>query len=173
MELQYALYDALIGINVPSDKARAVVDAVERDMGTTLATKLDLRRCATQEGVMALRGELRQEISGVKQDVAALTQDVAGLKQDVTGLKQDVAGLKQDVAGLKQEIAAVRTEMRQEFGAVRQDLDAKTALLRHEIDTTRQLLSKDIEAMRSSIVIWLGSAIVVAAGVVFAGLRAF
>jgi hypothetical protein len=35
-------YDALVSINVPSDKARAVVDAMERDMGTTLATKQDL-----------------------------------------------------------------------------------------------------------------------------------
>ena len=38
----YSLYDALVSINVPSDKARAVVDAMERDMGTTLATKKDL-----------------------------------------------------------------------------------------------------------------------------------
>lgn len=38
----YSLYDALVSISVPSDKARAVVDAMERDMGTTLATKQDL-----------------------------------------------------------------------------------------------------------------------------------
>jgi hypothetical protein len=38
----YSLYDALVSINVPSDKARAVVDAMERDMGTTLSTKQDL-----------------------------------------------------------------------------------------------------------------------------------
>lgn len=36
------LYDALVSINVPSDKARAVVDAMERDMGTMLATKQDV-----------------------------------------------------------------------------------------------------------------------------------
>lgn len=29
-------------INVPSDKARAVADAMERDLATTLATKQDL-----------------------------------------------------------------------------------------------------------------------------------
>jgi len=39
----YSLYDALVSINVPSEKARAVVDAMERDMGTTLATKQDLQ----------------------------------------------------------------------------------------------------------------------------------
>jgi hypothetical protein len=37
------LYDALVSINVPTDKARAVVDAMERDIGTTLATKSDLQ----------------------------------------------------------------------------------------------------------------------------------
>ena len=42
MNYLYSLYDALVSINVPSDKARAVVDAMERDMGTTLATKQDL-----------------------------------------------------------------------------------------------------------------------------------
>lgn len=38
MDFLYSLHDALVSINVPSDKARAVVDAMERDMGTTLAT---------------------------------------------------------------------------------------------------------------------------------------
>ncbi|MEP7311510.1 MAG: hypothetical protein ABI859_02915 [Pseudomonadota bacterium] len=37
------MYDALISINVPNDKARAVVDAMERDMGNALATKTDLQ----------------------------------------------------------------------------------------------------------------------------------
>lgn len=151
MESLYSLYDALISINVPNDRARAVVDAMERDMGTTLATKLDLRNSATREDMVGVRGELRE----IKQDLAAVKQDVAVLKQDVTALKQDVTGLRQEV------------------GALRQDLDARFALLRQEIDTTRKLLAKDIEAMRSSIVIWLGSAIVVAAGVVFAAMRVF
>jgi len=30
----YSLYDALVSISVPSDKARAVVDAMEHEMGT-------------------------------------------------------------------------------------------------------------------------------------------
>jgi hypothetical protein len=42
MNYLYSLYDALVSISVPSEKARAVVDAMERDMGTTLATKQDL-----------------------------------------------------------------------------------------------------------------------------------
>ena len=43
MEGLYSLYDALISINVPTDRARAVVDAMERDMLTQLATKSDVQ----------------------------------------------------------------------------------------------------------------------------------
>ena len=42
MNYLYSLYDALVSISVPADKARAVVDAMERDMVTALATKQDL-----------------------------------------------------------------------------------------------------------------------------------
>ena len=34
MSYLYSLYDALVSINVPSDKARAVVDAIEVIVGT-------------------------------------------------------------------------------------------------------------------------------------------
>mgnify|MGYP006316935533 FL=1 len=43
MDYLYSLYDALVSINVPSDKARAVVDAMERDMellSTTMTVRL-------------------------------------------------------------------------------------------------------------------------------------
>jgi hypothetical protein len=36
------LYDALVSIDVPADKARAVVDAMERNMAAILATKSDI-----------------------------------------------------------------------------------------------------------------------------------
>jgi hypothetical protein len=42
MNALYSLYDALVSINVPNDRARAVIDAMERDMTTVLATKSDL-----------------------------------------------------------------------------------------------------------------------------------
>ena len=42
MSFQFSLYDALVGIDVPPEKAKAVIDALERDMGTTLATKQDI-----------------------------------------------------------------------------------------------------------------------------------
>jgi hypothetical protein len=60
----YSLYDALVSINVPSDKARAVVDAMERDMATTIATKADLQ---------LLKQELKSEISLVRKDMELLS----------------------------------------------------------------------------------------------------
>ena len=42
MDHLYSLYDALVSIHVPPDRARAVVDAMERDMRDQLATKTDL-----------------------------------------------------------------------------------------------------------------------------------
>jgi hypothetical protein len=59
----YSLYDALVSINVPNDKARAVVDAMERDMGTTLATKADLQ---------IMRQEFRQEMALTRKDLEIL-----------------------------------------------------------------------------------------------------
>jgi hypothetical protein len=43
MSFELTLYDALLSIDVPADKARAVIDALEHDMGSTLATKQDIR----------------------------------------------------------------------------------------------------------------------------------
>ncbi|WP_145009817.1 hypothetical protein [Pseudomonas oryzihabitans] len=42
MKSGFALYQALRSIDVPDDKATAVVDAMESDMQTHLATKADL-----------------------------------------------------------------------------------------------------------------------------------
>ena len=60
MDYLNSLYDALVSINVPNDKARAVVDAMERDMGTTIATKADLQ---------ILRSELHQECALIRKDM--------------------------------------------------------------------------------------------------------
>jgi hypothetical protein len=74
----YSLYDALVSINVPNDKARAVVDAMERDMTTTLATKSDLD---------LLRSEFRQELALVRKDLEVLG---AGLRQEITLVRKDL-----------------------------------------------------------------------------------
>lgn len=69
MDYLYSLYDALVSINVPNDKARAVVDAMERDMGTTLATKADLRPLATREEL----AQLREGLALLRKDMGLLS----------------------------------------------------------------------------------------------------
>ncbi len=82
MDFLYSLYDALVSINVPSDKARAVVDAMERDMGTILATKQDLefQTLAVKQDVAILRGDIKQELAILRSDV----------KQEMTVLRGDM-----------------------------------------------------------------------------------
>jgi hypothetical protein len=74
----YSLYDALVSINMPNDKARAVVDAMERDMATTLATKSDLDH---------LHSEVRQEFALVRKDLeissGSLRSEIAGVRRDL------------------------------------------------------------------------------------------
>jgi regulator of sigma D len=72
MNYLYSLYDALVSISVPSDKARAVVDAMERDVGTTLATKQDL---------LLLKQDL--QLLASKEELLLLKQDVAVLRQEM------------------------------------------------------------------------------------------
>ena len=43
MKMNIALYQALVSINISEDRAKAVVDALEADMTSHLATKMDLR----------------------------------------------------------------------------------------------------------------------------------
>ena len=74
----YSLYDALVSINVPNHKARAVVDAMERDMATTIATKADLHL-------------LKQDLQLLKQELTALIQtSVAELRQETTLIRKDM-----------------------------------------------------------------------------------
>ncbi len=42
MGFVYSMYDALVSINVPTEKAKAVIDAMEREMMDKIATKSDL-----------------------------------------------------------------------------------------------------------------------------------
>jgi hypothetical protein len=61
MGFQVSLYDALVSIAVPPDKARAVADAMERDMGATLATKNDIQ--LVRQELAQLRQEFKMELS--------------------------------------------------------------------------------------------------------------
>ena len=63
MNAQLSLYDALVSANIPADKARTVVAALEQEMASVLATKSDLdhlRELSKQE-LAAVHDSLRHE----------------------------------------------------------------------------------------------------------------
>jgi hypothetical protein len=62
-------------MNVPSDKARAVVDAMERDMETTLATKTDL---------LLLRREIENRFDFTSRDIESLRKDLESFRSSTT-----------------------------------------------------------------------------------------
>jgi hypothetical protein len=97
----YSLYDALVSINVPNDKARAVVDAMERDMGTTIATKSDLQML--QQATKADLQLLRQEL------ISALSQFVT--KDELQTVRADIAELRQDNALIRKDMEILSTRI--------------------------------------------------------------
>jgi hypothetical protein len=109
MNYLYSLYDALVSISVPSEKARAVVDAMEREMGTTLATKQDL--VLLRQEMASLRTELRQELEN---RFALQAQGIATLRSDVArdmatlGLRITVQLGSMLIVGFGLTIAALR-----------------------------------------------------------------
>lgn len=107
MDYLYSLYDALVSINVPNDKARTVVDAMERDMGTTIATKSDLQ--LLRQELLAVRQEMatKAEFAEIRQETALLRKDVELLPTVMTvrlgsllivGLSLLFAALETDLA---------------------------------------------------------------------------
>lgn len=77
-------YDALVSIHVPNDKARSVVDAMERDMGTTIATKTDLHMLR-QELISLMSGlATREEVIWLRQEIALIHKDLEILSTTMT-----------------------------------------------------------------------------------------
>lgn len=69
MRISITLYDALTAINVPNDKAKAVVNAWEIDV-EKLATKTDLQQVETR--LTASITELRSEMKVMRWQLGAI-----------------------------------------------------------------------------------------------------
>ena len=84
MDYLYSLYDALVSINCPNDKARAVVDAMERDMGMTIATKSDLQLLRQEMATKADIADIRADLAELRQTTALLAKEVELLATTMT-----------------------------------------------------------------------------------------
>ena len=112
----YSLYDALVSIDVPNDKARAVVDAMERDMGTTIATKTDLQllQIATKTDLQMLRQELKTDLQMLRQE---LISSLAS-RDELAGVKTDIAALRQDNVLIRKEMELLSSRLVVQLGSM-------------------------------------------------------
>ncbi len=66
-----------------------------------------------------LRGELKEEIAGLRQDMGAMRSE---LKEEIAGVRQDVAVLAKTVEHLGQTMASGFADMRQTMTDIGQDI---------------------------------------------------
>jgi hypothetical protein len=83
MSVVYSLYDALVSIKIPDDKAKAVIDAMEREMMDKVATKSDLSH---------VHELLSRDIQAVGKDIQAVSNNVQSVKESFrTQIKTELA----------------------------------------------------------------------------------
>jgi hypothetical protein len=150
----FSLYDLLVSINVPNDKARAVVDAMERDMATTIATKPDLQllQQATRADLRLLRQETSADLQQLRQETRA----------DLQQLRQDT---RADLQLLRQELLSAMSQFgtKDELQAVRADIV--------ELRKDNALIRKDLEILPTTMTVRLGSMLMLGLGLLFAALK--
>lgn len=71
MGIVYSLYDALVSVKVPDEKAKAVIDALEREMMDKLATKADIEhlQASTNTGFAHLREIGSRDMASLKKEL--------------------------------------------------------------------------------------------------------
>ena len=116
LDYLYSLYDGLVSSDVPNDKARAVVDAMERDMGTTIATKTDLQmlQSATKADLQLLRQELKTDLQMLRQE---LISSLAS-RDELAGVKTDIAALRQDNVLIRKEMELLSSRLVVQLGSM-------------------------------------------------------
>lgn len=75
MKLETVLYKALVASNVPDEHATAVIEAMEKEMTSVLASKTDLAM---------LRAELKIDISELQKSLVKLDAKVDTLGKNLT-----------------------------------------------------------------------------------------
>jgi uncharacterized protein YicC (UPF0701 family) len=142
MGVVYAMYDALVSINVPDEKAKAVIDALEREMMDKLATKADLAH------------------------LQAITKaDIANLQ---AATKSELANLQ---AATKADLVNFQAVTRTEFASLREHVSKDLQLIRLEMNHLRTDFSHQLNALQSRLTVRLGTLAGAWTGILFALLK--
>jgi hypothetical protein len=107
----HALYDPLVSINVPTQKALAVVESMERDMLAQLATRSDVEHAQLlmRADFDAFRKEIRGEMDGLRKE---LKSEIDGLRKEV---KVEIDGLRKE---FKADLALLQSTMTVRLGSM-------------------------------------------------------
>ncbi len=107
----HALYDALVSINVPTQKALAVVESMERDMLSQLATKSDVEHAQLlmRSDFEGVRKEMKAEIDGLRNATRA---EIDAFRKEV---KADIDGLRKE---FKADMALLQSTMTIRLGSL-------------------------------------------------------
>jgi hypothetical protein len=145
-----------VSINVPSDKARAVVDAMERDMGTTLATKQDL---------LLIRQEVENRYELLSREIGSLRTETG---KDVGSLRAAMGALRSTV---EKDLGSLRADLDKGLDGLRKEFTAEFATVRKESAGEFALVRREMEALRLSMTLRLGSMLAAGVCVILAAMR--
>lgn len=143
MNSKLTLYDALLGASVPADRARAVVEALEHEMYTVLATKTDLAAQAQllNERLERLRAEIARD----------LAREVGGLRLELhardASLREDMQGMG---ASLREEMGRGFDALRASVASIREAMGVGFDSLRESDDSIREEMGRGFDALRAS-----------------------
>ncbi|NWA28520.1 hypothetical protein HX866_26870 [Pseudomonas gingeri] len=86
MKMETVLYNALVASNVPEIHATAVIEAMEKEMTSTLASKTDVTTLRTElkADIAVLRAELKIDISDLQKSIVKLDAKVDTLGKNLT-----------------------------------------------------------------------------------------
>lgn len=146
MKLSMNLYDALTTINVPPNKAKAVVNAWESDM-EKFATKSDLLRTETQlqTSITELGSELRGMIKDQGVEIRSLgsmlqeqgTELRAAIKEQGAELREAMtkqgAELRESMTKQGAELRSAITEQGAKFQVSVAEMDSQNKILRWQL----------------------------------------
>jgi hypothetical protein len=96
-----------------------VVDAMERDMGTTIATKTDLQ--LLKQDLYGLRQEFKADLQSLRQELISVMSGLATrdeLRDQFASVKTDIAELRKDNALIRKDMELLSTSMTVRLGSI-------------------------------------------------------
>jgi hypothetical protein len=85
MGVLYSIYDALVSINVPNEKARAVIDAMEQEMLAQLVTRSEFGA-----EMKLIRLEMSSRFELLSKDILAVARDVQVVGGHLASVKEGI-----------------------------------------------------------------------------------